>query len=49
VKGSPGRITDEPDHSPLVISGAPDLLPDGPIDATAFKDWSSTMSSAADP
>ena len=33
-----GRITDDPDHGPLVISSAPDLLPDGPIEATAFKD-----------
>ena len=38
MKGSHGRITDEPNHGPLAISGAPDLLPDGPIDATAFKD-----------
>jgi hypothetical protein len=38
VKGSHGRITDDPDHGPLVISSAPDLLPEGPIEATAFKD-----------
>jgi hypothetical protein len=38
VKGSHGRITDDPDHGPLVISSAPDLLPEGAIAATAFKD-----------
>jgi predicted AlkP superfamily pyrophosphatase or phosphodiesterase len=38
VKGSHGRITDDPDHGPLVISSAPDLLPDGAIAATTFKD-----------
>ncbi|HSA79464.1 MAG TPA: hypothetical protein VLE23_01495, partial [Geminicoccaceae bacterium] len=38
VKGSHGRITDDPDHGPLVISSAPDLLPEGAIDATTFKD-----------
>jgi hypothetical protein len=38
VKGSHGRITDDPDHGPLVISSTPDLLPEGAIEATAFKD-----------
>ena len=38
VKGSHGRITDDPDHGPLVISSAPELLPEGLIQATAFKD-----------
>ena len=38
VKGSHGRITDDPDHGPLVISSAPNLLPDGAIAATTFKD-----------
>ena len=38
VKGSHGRITDDPDHGPLVISSAPDLPPPGAIQATAFKD-----------
>ena len=38
VKGSHGRLTDDPDHGPLVISNAPDLLPEGAIEATAFKD-----------
>jgi hypothetical protein len=38
VRGSHGRITDQPEHGPLVISSEPDLLPEGPIAATAFKD-----------
>jgi predicted AlkP superfamily pyrophosphatase or phosphodiesterase len=38
VKGSHGRITDDPEHGPVVISSAPDLLPDGPVAAIAFKD-----------
>ena len=37
VKGSHGRITDDPDHGPLVISSEPDLLPEGEVDALAFK------------
>jgi predicted AlkP superfamily pyrophosphatase or phosphodiesterase len=37
VKGSHGRITDDPNHGPLVISSEPDLLPDGPVPATDFK------------
>ena len=38
VRGSHGRLTDEPDAGPLVISSAPHLLPQGPVPATAFKD-----------
>jgi hypothetical protein len=38
VKGSHGRITDDPDHGPLVISSEPHLLPQGALQATAFKD-----------
>ena len=38
VKGTHGRITDDPAHGPLVISSDPDLLPEGPVAATAFKD-----------
>jgi predicted AlkP superfamily pyrophosphatase or phosphodiesterase len=38
VRGSHGRVTDDPRHGPLVISSAPDLLPDGPVAATAFKE-----------
>ena len=37
MKGSHGRITDDPAHGPLVISSAPELLPEGPVQATAFK------------
>jgi hypothetical protein len=37
VKGSHGRLTDGPDHGPLVISSEPDLLPEGAVDALAFK------------
>jgi hypothetical protein len=37
VKGSHGRLTDDPAHGPLVISSRPDLLPAGALDATAFK------------
>jgi predicted AlkP superfamily pyrophosphatase or phosphodiesterase len=38
VKGSHGRLTDDPDGGPLVISSAPDLLPEDAIEATLFKD-----------
>jgi predicted AlkP superfamily pyrophosphatase or phosphodiesterase len=37
VKGSHGRLTDDPDHGPLVISSRPDLLPAGALEATGFK------------
>jgi hypothetical protein len=37
VKGSHGRLTDDPDHGPLVISSRPDLLPGGALEATGFK------------
>jgi hypothetical protein len=37
VKGSHGRITDDPQHGPLVISSRPDLLPAGAVQATHFK------------
>ncbi len=37
VKGSHGRLTDDPADGPLVISSRPDLLPDGAVEATAFK------------
>lgn len=37
VKGTHGRITDNPDHGPLVISSRPDLMPDGSVDAVDFK------------
>jgi predicted AlkP superfamily pyrophosphatase or phosphodiesterase len=38
VKGSHGLVTELPQDGPLIISSAPDLLPEGSIDATAFKD-----------
>lgn len=38
VKGSHGLITELPEDGPLIISSAPDLLPEGAMDATAFKD-----------
>ncbi len=37
VKGSHGRVTDDPNHGPLVISSRQDLLPEGDVAATAFK------------
>lgn len=37
VKGSHGRVTDDPQHGPLVISSRAGLLPAAAIDATAFK------------
>lgn len=37
VKGSHGRLTEDPQHGPLVISSRPELLPEGEIEATAFK------------
>jgi len=39
VRGSHGRVTDEPADGPLVMSSTPELLGDAPmIDALAFKD-----------
>jgi predicted AlkP superfamily pyrophosphatase or phosphodiesterase len=37
VKGSHGRLTDDPKDGPIVISSRSDLLPDGPVGATDFK------------
>jgi predicted AlkP superfamily pyrophosphatase or phosphodiesterase len=37
VRGSHGRLGDDPEHGPLVISSEAGLLPDGPLRATAFK------------
>jgi hypothetical protein len=37
VKGSHGRLTDDPSEGPLVISDRPDLLPEGAVEATGFK------------
>ncbi|GMG84138.1 alkaline phosphatase family protein [Paralimibaculum aggregatum] len=37
VKGTHGRLTDDPAEGPLVISSEPDLMPEGPVPATGFK------------
>lgn len=37
VRGSHGRLTDDPAQGPLVISSAPHLLPEGAVAATDFK------------
>ena len=37
VKGSHGRPTDDPQHGPLVISSRVDLLPEGEVASTGFK------------
>jgi len=37
VKGSHGRLTDDAAHGPLVISSRPGLLPEGALEASAFK------------
>ncbi len=37
VKGTHGRVTDDPDDGPLVISSAPELLREGHVEATDFK------------
>ncbi len=37
VKGSHGRPTDNPDQGPLFATSEPDLLPAGPVAATAVK------------
>ena len=37
VKGTHGRLTDDPDAGPLVISSEPDLMPDGPVRGVDFK------------
>jgi predicted AlkP superfamily pyrophosphatase or phosphodiesterase len=38
VKGSHGRLSEDAAHGPLVISSRPELLPEGPVEATGFKD-----------
>jgi predicted AlkP superfamily pyrophosphatase or phosphodiesterase len=38
VKGSHGRITDDPAHGPVFISGDPALVPDGEVAATDVKE-----------
>ena len=37
VRGSHGRVTDDPADGPVVISSEPRLVPDGPVAATAVK------------
>ncbi len=37
VRGSHGRMPDDPAHGPLMISSRPDLMPDGAVLATDFK------------
>ncbi|HEX6320180.1 MAG TPA: nucleotide pyrophosphatase/phosphodiesterase family protein [Burkholderiales bacterium] len=37
VKGSHGRLTDAPEHGPLVISSRADRLSAGPVEAASFK------------
>ncbi len=37
VKGTHGRITDDPEDGPLVISSEPGLMSEGPVAATDFK------------
>lgn len=37
VRGSHGRLTDDSQEGPLVISSRPDLMPAGEVPATAFK------------
>jgi hypothetical protein len=38
VRGSHGRLTDRVEDGPLVISSEPDLLPEGAVAATGFRD-----------
>jgi predicted AlkP superfamily pyrophosphatase or phosphodiesterase len=37
IRGSHGRVTDDPHTGPIVISSAPELMPDGSVAATDFK------------
>ena len=38
VRGAHGRPTDDPQHGPLVISSNADLLPEGAVESTGFKE-----------
>ncbi len=38
VRGSHGRLTERDDDGPVFVSNAPDLVPEGPVAATAVKD-----------
>jgi predicted AlkP superfamily pyrophosphatase or phosphodiesterase len=37
VKGSHGRLTDRVEDGPVIIGSEPELLPEGPVEATAVK------------
>lgn len=37
VRGSHGRVTEDPRQGPLLMTSAPSLLPPGPVEATAVK------------
>lgn len=37
VRGSHGRPVDDPERGPLLMSNAPELLPDGPVESTAVR------------
>ncbi len=39
IKGSHGLVVEEEDEGPLVATDRPELLPEGPLAATAFKDF----------
>jgi predicted AlkP superfamily pyrophosphatase or phosphodiesterase len=38
VRGSHGRVTDDPSQGPLFMSSAPELLPEGSVHATSVKE-----------
>ncbi|NLE86589.1 MAG: alkaline phosphatase family protein [Myxococcales bacterium] len=38
VRGSHGRVTDDPDDGPVLLSNAPELIPEGPVSATSVRD-----------
>ncbi len=38
VKGSHGRPTDDPQHGPLFVSNAPELVQPGPVEAASVRD-----------
>jgi predicted AlkP superfamily pyrophosphatase or phosphodiesterase len=38
VRGSHGRVTDDPSRGPLFMTTRPELLPEGEVDAVAVKD-----------
>jgi hypothetical protein len=38
VRGSHGRLTDRDEDGPVFLSSEPDLVPEGPVAATAVKE-----------